>query len=68
MKFISISGFALAMLTLTVSAAPTLVERSTLSDNTEVFSDAKAQEESVKEGNDNFYYGDFDYSKYLLSD
>ncbi|KAL0136625.1 hypothetical protein V8B55DRAFT_1155312 [Mucor lusitanicus] len=68
MKFISISGFALAMLTLTVSAAPTLVERSTLSDNTEVFSDAKAQEESVKEGNGNFYYGDFDYSEYLLSD
>lgn len=70
MKLIPITAFALATLTLTISAAPTLIERSTLSDNTEVFSDAKVQEESSKdeEQDTRSNYGDFDYSEYFLSD
>lgn len=71
MKLISIAALTLATLTLTISAAPTLIgRRSTLSDNTEVFTDAKAQKESTKdeEQDTNSYYGDFDYSEYLLSD
>ncbi|EPB88190.1 hypothetical protein HMPREF1544_05023 [Mucor circinelloides 1006PhL] len=69
MKLVLFTAFTLAMLAVTISAAPTLVERSTLSDNTEVFSDAKAQKESVQdEDQDSNSYGDFDYSEYLLSD
>ncbi|KAG1088247.1 hypothetical protein G6F42_020339 [Rhizopus arrhizus] len=49
MKLVLFTAFTLAMLAVTISAAPTLVERSTLSDNTEVFSDAKAQKESVQD-------------------
>ncbi|KAL7321415.1 hypothetical protein PS15m_001181 [Mucor circinelloides] len=70
MKLALFTAFTLAMLAVTISAAPTHVKRSTLSDNTEVFSDAKAQKESVQDEDQdsNSYYGDFDYSEYLLSD
>ncbi|GAN10337.1 hypothetical protein MAM1_0344d09875 [Mucor ambiguus] len=71
MKLITITGFTLVMLTLTISAAPTLVARSTLSDNTEVFSDAKAQRNSPKEldtteDEEIDIEEKYDYSQYLL--
>lgn len=70
MKLNLITLFAIAMLIITISAAPTIKKRSTLSDNTEVFTDLKTQKESLekdaeKEDNSDSYNEDYDYSQYL---
>lgn len=70
MKLNLITLFAIAMLIITISAAPTIKKRSTLSDNTEVFTDLKAQkgsleEDAEKEDDSGSYYEDYNYSQYL---
>ncbi|KAG2209061.1 hypothetical protein INT46_011459 [Mucor plumbeus] len=64
MKYNLVILFAIVMLLIEISAVPTIKKRSTLSENTEVFTDLKSQKKSLekdvveeeKEDNSGSYY------------